>query len=156
MFVKTFEEFRNSSINVFIANPLAEAHLEDHGYFIDESICGENNDDEKLIRLLEKAGFSSPQDFLKLDEALSVKYKGHSSTSNGVEIKIDVNGHEYGYVQQKDGMDIGDVARKFEKILQFSAGKALTWLKKNATLVSGSKKQEELNKEESKKEESKD
>ena len=45
--------------------------------------------------------------------------------------------------QKEGGLDIADIARKFEKMLQFSAGKALNWLKKNTVLSTGSKSTEQ-------------
>ena len=48
-----------------------------------------------------------------------------------------INGHEYGYDMTSANWD------KFLKILQFSQGRALAWLKKNSKLVAGSMKQNE-------------
>ena len=48
-----------------------------------------------------------------------------------------INGHEYGYDMTSTNWG------KFLKILQFSQGRALAWLKKNSKLVAGSMKQNE-------------
>lgn len=52
---------------------------------------------------------------------------------------VSINGTIYGY-QAKPGDSVEDIAKTFKGMLKYSAGKALTWLKKNAQLVSGSKK----------------
>jgi hypothetical protein len=52
---------------------------------------------------------------------------------------VSINGKVYGY-QAKPGGSIEDVATTFKKMLKYSAGKALAWLKKNSELASGSKK----------------
>ena len=50
---------------------------------------------------------------------------------------LTINGHEYGYDMTSTNWG------KFLKILQFSQGRALAWLKKNSKLVAGSMKQNE-------------
>jgi hypothetical protein len=52
---------------------------------------------------------------------------------------VSINGTVYGY-QAKSGGNVEDLAKTFKGMLKYSAGKALAWLKKNAELVSGSKK----------------
>ena len=52
---------------------------------------------------------------------------------------VSINGTVYGY-QAKSGGNIEDLAKTFKGMLKYSAGRALAWLKKNAELVSGSKK----------------
>jgi len=52
---------------------------------------------------------------------------------------VSINGTVYGY-QAKSGGNAEDLANTFKGMLKYSAGKALAWLKKNAELVSGSKK----------------
>jgi hypothetical protein len=52
---------------------------------------------------------------------------------------VSINGTTYGY-QAKAGGNVEDIAKTFKGMLKYSAGKALAWLKKNADLVSGSKK----------------
>jgi hypothetical protein len=61
----------------------------------------------------------------------------------GGEYHITINGHEYGY-KAKSGSEltIQEIGEKFVKILKYSAGRAITWLKKNTDLASGSKKNE--------------
>lgn len=49
---------------------------------------------------------------------------------------LSINGHEYGYDMTAQNWG------KFLKILQFSRGRALAWLKKNSKLVAGSKKKQ--------------
>lgn len=62
----------------------------------------------------------------------------------GKSFVVKINGHEYGYGEKEGGLDLKTVADKFGKILKYSAGRALTWLKKNTDLISGSKKNESL------------
>lgn len=75
----------------------------------------------------------------RVDENLDVKKVG----MKGDAYHITINGHEYGY-GEKEGTehDFKTIVDKFEKILKFSAGRALQWLKKNTVLKSGSKKNE--------------
>jgi hypothetical protein len=127
--IKKFENFKNDLVKeVVVLNPRASS-------LVEEALTTE----EKL-QILESNGFLVQADFLILDEALNVKYEGHEGD---MKIFVSVNGHKYAYTKKEDGIDLGDIARKFEKMLQFSAGRALQWLKKNTELVSGSKSQEE-------------
>ena len=149
MNLHTFESFSSQeSFSIFVANPLADKALRKGKFFSMNSLTesedgfyiGENVKD--AILFLESKGFSSPIDFVttdSLNEALKVKYEGHKNGPDGVEIQVDINGHKYGYSQKDGDLDIGDIARKFEKMLQFSAGKALNWLKQHTVLSSGSK-----------------
>jgi hypothetical protein len=71
--------------------------------------------------------------------------EGLSVRDNGIRdgiLFIDINGNEYGYSEIKGGADLEEIARKFRKMLQFSSGRALAWLKKNTDLAAGSKKNE--------------
>lgn len=127
--IKKFENFKNDLVKeVVVLNPRATSLVEQ--VFTTE---------EKL-QILESNGFLAQADFLVLDEALNVKYEGHEGDTK---IFVSVNGHKYTYAKKEAGLDLGDIARKFEKMLQFSAGRALQWLKKNTELVGGSKAQEE-------------
>jgi len=54
---------------------------------------------------------------------------------------VDVKGHKYGY-KQKEGEDLKEIARKFEKMLQFASWKALNFLKRHTEEASGTKKTE--------------
>jgi hypothetical protein len=59
----------------------------------------------------------------------------------GNEFRIRVNGQEYGYSEKKDGkFDLNTLIEKFKKIMKFSAGRALIWLKNNAEHTFGGKK----------------
>lgn len=137
--IKTFESFQDSR-SIYIANPAADSDslYENNS---NEGFISENVD--AIISSLVENGFTEFQDFLVVSEDLKVKYEGHESGPKGVEIFVDINGHKYGYMQKDGDLEIGDVARKFEKMLQFSAGRALSWLKKHTILSSGSKKQEQ-------------
>ena len=58
---------------------------------------------------------------------------------------IKVNDNDYGYKLKADtDFTIDEIAEKFIKILKYSAGRALNWLKKNTELASGSKQNESL------------
>jgi len=141
--IKSFESFKSRSEElIFVANPDAVSLVEN---FLTESEEFFQGDVQKAIEVLEENGFSAPKDFtvVALNEALgAVRYEGHESKPDGIEIFVTVNGHKYGYKQKEGGLDISDVARKFEKMLQFSAGKALNWLKRNTIPSSGSKSAE--------------
>jgi len=145
--IKSFENFYSSAkTGLYVATSEGEELIEnfslntsDEGYFYGNSVL-------EAVSFLESKGFSSPNEFIlveNLNESLDVRYEGHKSTPKGTEIFVTINGHRYGYTQKEGDLDIGDIARKFEKMLQFSAGKALSWLKKHTTLTSGSKSTEE-------------
>jgi hypothetical protein len=145
-FIKTFESFMTSERKFFISNIEAEESLLSSGIEITESEGFVHGETELIESFLVEKGYSYPKDFVivesNLNEALNVKYEGHEAGPKGTEIFISINGHRYGYSQKEGGLDIGDIARKFEKMLQFSAGKALNWLKKNTVPTSGSKSSE--------------
>ena len=144
MKLKSFNSFVNESVKttVYIANQLAQDVLDSNTNLLESFDESDGfykvETPDEIVKILEENGFSSPGDFTVLNEKLEVKYIGHESTPSGVEISIDVNGHKYGYQQKEGDIAIADVARKFEKMLQFSAGRALTWLKKHTKLSSGS------------------
>lgn len=149
-FIKTFESFSSfSNSRIYVANPEADDALVSSGLM--ESLKDVDGfyegNIEETVEFLESTGFSSPFDFVlassSLNEALKVKYQGHEVGEDGeVEIFVDINGHKYGYKGKSGDLDIADIARKFEKMLMFSAGRALSWLKKHTTLSSGSKSTE--------------
>jgi len=66
-------------------------------------------------------------------EALNVELLGPI----GDTLFVSVNGRKYGYVP-KSSTDIDTLDHTFRKMLKYSYGKALAWLKKNAKLASGS------------------
>jgi hypothetical protein len=138
-FIKSFESFKSSQgTRIFVANQKAESLLESF-----ELVEGFYVNADKAIQVLEAAGYSSPKDYINADslnEAFDVKYAGHDTSGKETEIHVDINGHRYGYSAKDGDLDIADVARKFEKMLKFSQGKALNWLKKHTTLTSGSAK----------------
>lgn len=72
-----------------------------------------------------------------ISEGLNVKSEGVRNDR----LTINIGGHRYVYKAKDEGIEIAELARKFEKMLQFSAGRALQWLKKNSDLLSGSKKE---------------
>jgi hypothetical protein len=74
----------------------------------------------------------------KMNEALAVSNRGIA----GDILLVSINGNEYGYGEMKGGPDLEELSRKFSKMMTFSVGKALAWLKKNAELVKGSGKNE--------------
>jgi hypothetical protein len=124
--IKTFENF-HESLEVVVMNPEADSQL------------SESLSTEETMRILELNGFFEYEDYLVMRESLTVKFEG---TEGDNEMTISVNGHKYGYSAKEGGLDMKEIAQKFEKMLQFSAGRALNWLKKNTVLVSGSKSQE--------------
>jgi hypothetical protein len=74
----------------------------------------------------------------RVDEALAVSNRGISDNM----LLVSINGTEYGYGEAAGGPDLEELSRKFSKMMTFSVGKALAWLKKNAELIKGSKKNE--------------
>ena len=148
-FIKNFESYNSAQFDrIFVANPMAEEFIDekglrealsmtDEGFYTTESL-------DYITNTLTKGGFSSPDDFVivnELTEALTVKYEGHDTSGDKTIINVNINGKKYGYGEKEGDLDIADVARKFETMLKFSAGRALTWLKKHAELVKGSKTQ---------------
>jgi len=73
-----------------------------------------------------------------VDEALAVSNRGINDNM----LLVSINGTEYGYGEAAGGPDLEELSRKFSKMMTFSVGKALAWLKKNAELIKGSKKNE--------------
>jgi hypothetical protein len=73
-----------------------------------------------------------------VDEALAVSNRGINDNM----LLVSINGTEYGYGEAAGGPDLEELSRKFSKMMTFSVGKALAWLKKNAELVKGSSKNE--------------
>jgi hypothetical protein len=60
----------------------------------------------------------------------------------GDQFIVKINGKDYGYAPKDDQLSLNDIAEKFKKILKFSSGRALAWLKKNTQLATGSAKNE--------------
>ena len=50
---------------------------------------------------------------------------------------LKIGGRLYGY--ESEQYNAGELATKFGKIMRYSVGKALAWLKKNSTLAFGGK-----------------
>ena len=75
------------------------------------------------------------EEFAEIDENLSLSNLG----VEGDILYILINGNKYGY-KAPAGKDIEDLAKSFAGMAKHSAGKALSWIKKNAELVFGSKK----------------
>lgn len=142
-FIKSFDGFSaDQDSRIFVSNPEAETSLKTF-----EQVDGfYSSKIDEIKEILEKEGFTSPADFIQisssLNEAFDVKYDGHDPKAEGTEIFITINGHRYGYSQKEGDLDIADIARKFKTMLGFSAGKAVTWLKKHTVLTSGSAKTE--------------
>lgn len=79
----------------------------------------------------------------RVDEALDVKKVGIKTADGTKQFAITINGHEYGYKEKEDSeKTIEEIGTTFEKMLKYSAGRALQWLKRNTSLASGSKKNE--------------
>lgn len=142
--MKIFESFSSfHSTSLFIADGKAEDILkrtlifdsltENNGFYQGPSV-------QKAVDLLEKEGFNSPEHFFTTETINEALGKITSDGLKGDQLFIKIDNHQYGYKQKEGGLDLKDIARKFEKMLQFSAGKALTWLKKNAEHTSGGKK----------------
>jgi hypothetical protein len=142
--MKIFESFTSfHSDSLFIASDKAENVLkrtliydkltESNGFYQGSSV-------QKAVEILEKEGFNSPEHFFITESINEAFGKISSDGLKGDQLLIKIDNHQYGYKQKEGGLDLKDIARKFEKMLQFSAGKALSWLKKNAEHSSGGKK----------------
>jgi len=71
---------------------------------------------------------------MNINEAIKIDFIG---PKNGV-FFIKINGRLYGY--KSNHFTASELSRKFGKIMKYSPGKALAWLKKYSYLTSGSKK----------------
>ena len=142
--LKTFESFDSDIITekLFVANPDAESEMEQQPFYKnlkDEDGMYAGTGLSQAISFLKSKGYKSPEDFTTnegLNEALEVKMAG----VEGDKLFITINGHRYGYSAKEDDETFSELSRKFQKMLTFSAGRALAWLKKHSILVSGSKK----------------
>jgi hypothetical protein len=109
---------------------------------LDDAVINKDKDielvitDESIKPQFKDTSDESENSYYKLiDEALIVQPLG---IENGV-FYIDINGNKYGY-SVSNGKNLNNIEKTFTKMLKFSAGKALAWLTKNASLISGSKK----------------
>lgn len=58
---------------------------------------------------------------------------------------LSINGHKYSYkAKPESDLSIQEIGEKFVKILKYSSGRALNWLKKHTVLEKGSAKNESL------------
>lgn len=60
----------------------------------------------------------------------------------GQEFVVKINGKEYGYTEKEGDLSIKEISDKFKKLLKYSSGRALAWLKKHTELSTGSAKNE--------------
>lgn len=139
--IKMFESFQTSSTQfLYVTNSNAKSLLSKHPMYkkvrIDESINISRTD--KVVLFLEANNFYSP-DFHLVTEG-DVRSLGLTDDV----LYVDVKGHKYGHKEVEGGLEIAEIARKFEKMLQFSTWRALKWLNKQTDIVSGSKRQEKL------------
>lgn len=96
-------------------------------------LFGKKADLEKIIGLLKES-----EDALK-------EFKVEAMGMKGQEYHLKINGHEYAYVAKEGSeLTIQQIGEKFVKILKYSGGRALNWLKKQTTLVKGDKVQENI------------
>lgn len=86
-------------------------------------IEGESLDAEDILEVYEEFGIEENLVVDPLDLTTDLFY-------------VSINGKVYGY-KAKSGDDIQDVASTFKKMLKYSAGKALAWLKRNTELAMG-------------------
>lgn len=134
--IEMFESFdENRRAFIYFINPqtsiLTESINSESGVYANESL-------DSVVSLLEENGYVENVDFVLVEAAGDIKMVG----MRGDTLEIAVKGQKYGH-KAKTGMDIKEIARKFEKMLQFSSWKALNWLNKQTEIVSGSKKKQE-------------
>ena len=80
-----------------------------------------------------------------LNESEEKELKVEPIGIEGNEFLINVNSHTYAYSVKDDSeFSIQQIGEKFVKILKYSAGRALSWLKKHTVLTKGSLKEESL------------
>ena len=119
-------------------------------------ICGGDDSfpyTEEVVSVVESGKFNQ-EHYVVVDEAEELKITKPSLIGN--KFYINIGNTPYGFEAKTkeeiedinkeknlklDFLTIQDIAKKFEKMLQFSAGKALTWLKKRTNKVSGSTKE---------------
>jgi hypothetical protein len=140
--IKLFESFNEQKkLFAYIANNEAEKLIKDNSKNLVINECFYSGSGiDNLVTLLESNGFISPEDFLVTEEAGSVKTIGLKDDV----LHVEVSNHKYAYGQKEGDLDISDIARKFEKMLQFSTWRALNWLKKHTVLIKGGKNQEQI------------
>ena len=66
-----------------------------------------------------------------------------TTSQNGVDVlSVDINGRPYEYVvDELGGLSFEDLCSKFKKMMSFSPGKAVSWLKRVAVLVPAGKEE---------------
>jgi hypothetical protein len=133
---RMFESFQEEkSAFIYFINPeslsLTESLDSQDGFFVSESL-------KTAITTLDAKGYTEGVDYVLVESAADIKFVG----LKGDTLEVDVKGQKYGHVA-KTGLDIAEIARKFEKMLQFSSWKALNWLNRQTEIVSGSKKKQE-------------
>ena len=132
--IKLFESFREKAFIYFINSEsaiLTENFSSEDGVFMNYELVS-------VIEALENNGFIEGSDFILIEAAGDIKFLGVRGNS----IEVSVKGQKYVHAPKK-GVDIVEIARKFEKMLQFSSWKALNWLNRQTEIVSGSKKTQE-------------
>jgi len=90
-------------------------------------------DDDKFKSAFElhKNEALSAQILAFLEGTLSVKITGFDDAKKIYTVVI--NGKNYGYKELEGGTAFADVVAKFEKMMKFAPGKALSYLKKNSS-----------------------
>lgn len=135
--VKLFEDFRSSElVFIYFYNPQADRDLKESKlYKNSDEVEGNIFYASSVGKLLE--GFVEGEDYMVVEAIGDVKFIG----LNGDAIEVEVKGSKYKHVA-KPGVELSivDIARKFEKMLQFASWKALNWLNKQTDIVEGSKK----------------
>jgi hypothetical protein len=99
--------------------------LSKSGSIVSQAMNESENFSRELVEIYEEFGIEESLIVDPLDITKDVFY-------------VSINGTTYGY-GPKSG-DVEELAKSFKGMLKYSAGKALAWLKRNADLVSGSKK----------------
>jgi len=86
-------------------------------------------DIDRVLDIIENVEFDQElEEFLQ--EQLKVSFKGMKGSNI---MRVGINGKEYGYRVR----DPRETERKFKKMMGFSPGRALAWLKKNSELAYG-------------------
>lgn len=134
--IKTFESFKTDDTRfIFI--------LENEALNLITESADESNI-EKAIEILETNGYTSPQDYLIIEAAGDIKLVGLKDDILYVDVKSNNGFHKYAYKEREDGLSIQDIAKKFEKMLQYASWNALNWLKKNTEPVAGTRNTPEI------------
>lgn len=165
-YVKDFRGFLNEQESeeileksLVLVNPEALKAVEDTEAFktlkiTDKGYEGSEETLNRVVKNLIDSGFHEVKDY-QVNESTLLETAGLTlevKERSDEKIVVTINGHDYSYSESGKGLDgkkqpidFKEVCRKFEKMMTFSAGRALQYLIKNTKLIGGSKKKNKDN-----------